>query len=294
MKILVTGANGFLGYYLVKRLLEAGFDVLATGKGPCRLPFSDADHFQYSTLDFTDAVAVNGIISAYRPDMVIHAGAMTKPDACEQDPDTAFQVNVHGTRIMLEAAHAVHSFFIFISTDFIFDGEEGMYDESAEGDPVNYYGVTKLEAEHWVRAWKGDWAIIRTVLVYGKPYDSRGNLLTFVKDKLEQKETISIFDDQVRTPTWVEDLAAGILSVVQQRATGIWHLSGADQRTPYEIACEVAALLGLDDSLIKKVTEDTFAQPARRPLKTGFNIDKARKQLGFNPISFADGLRKSF
>lgn len=293
MKILITGANGFLGYYLVRLLLEEGQEVLATGKGACRLPFEGRTGFQYQSLDFTDAHEVNRIIAAYQPQVIVHAGAMTKPDECEQDPEAASLVNITGTRIMLEAASSVKAHFVFISTDFIFDGEDGMYDEEAEGDPVNFYGVTKLEAEQWVCAWKGDWAIVRTVLVYGKPYDSRGNLLTFVTGKLQAGETIRIFDDQVRTPTWVEDLARGIRSVIDKRAAGIWHISGADVRTPYQIAVEVAELQGLDTSRIIKVTEDEFEQPAKRPLRTGFNITKARRELGFEPIGFAEGLKRS-
>lgn len=294
MKILLTGANGFLGYYLTRQLLEAGHTVVATGKGACRLPFGGQPSFHYHELDFTDALEANRLITETRPEVIVHAGAMTKPDDCELDPEQAMLVNCAGTRIMLEAAAASGAFFVFISTDFIFDGEEGMYDEEAEGDPVNYYGVTKLEAEQWVRAWKGDWAIVRTVLVYGKPYDSRGNLLTFVSGKLEAGETIRIFDDQVRTPTYVEDLAAGIKAVIEKKATGIWHISGADIRTPYQIAVEVAELRGLDASRIIKVTEAEFEQPAKRPLRTGFNIEKAKRLLGYKPTPFAEGLRRSF
>ncbi len=294
MKILLTGANGFLGYYLTRQLLEAGHTVVATGKGACRLPFGGQPSFHYYELDFTDALEANRLITETMPEVIVHAGAMTKPDDCELDPEQAMLVNSAGTRIMLEAAAASGAFFVFISTDFIFDGEEGMYDEQAEGDPVNYYGVTKLEAEQWVRAWKGDWAIVRTVLVYGKPYDSRGNLLTFVSGKLEAGETIRIFDDQVRTPTYVEDLAAGIKAVIEKKATGIWHISGADIRTPYQIAVEVAELRGLDASKIIKVTEAEFEQPAKRPLRTGFNIEKAKRLLGYKPTPFAAGLRRSF
>jgi dTDP-4-dehydrorhamnose reductase len=130
--------------------------------------------------------------------------------------------------------------------------------------------------------------------VYGKPVTGKANLLTVVKEKLEKGEEYQVVNDQVRTPTYVEDLAAGIVSVIERKATGIYHLSGVDILTPYEIACRVADHLQLNKSLIKKVTAANFSQPARRPPKTGFIIEKARKKLGFHPVSFAEGLHRTF
>ncbi|MBL7720398.1 MAG: sugar nucleotide-binding protein, partial [Chitinophagaceae bacterium] len=194
----------------------------------------------------------------------------------------------------LAAAATVQSFFIFISTDFIFDGREGMYKEEDTGNPVNYYGLTKLRAEALVKEYSFDWSIVRTVLVYGKPLTGRGNILTVVKEKLEKGEEYSVFNDQVRTPTFVEDLAAGIVAIIEKRATGIFHLSGKDILTPYQMACKVASYLGLSEGLIRKVTAATFTQPALRPAKTGFIIDKAKKLLGYDPVSFEEGLKRAF
>ena len=120
------------------------------------------------------------------------------------------------------------------------------------------------------------------------------NNTIIVKGKLEKGEEYSVFDDQVRTPTFVEDLAAGIVSIIEKKATGIYHLSGEDILTPYEIACKTAEHLGLDKSLIKKVTAETFSQPAKRPAKTVFNIEKAKRGLNYSPTSFAEGLKKTF
>lgn len=294
MKVLITGANGFLGHYLTGQLLTKGIAVIATGKGECRLPYSDNRLFQYQSLDFTDPEAVQRIIGNSRPDVIVHSGALSKPDECEQHKDYADKVNIDGTRHLLEAAAAVQCFFIFISSDFIFDGKEGMYTEEDKGNPVNYYGLTKLRAEALVQQYVFNWSIVRTLLVYGKPLTGRGNILTVVKEKLEKGEEYSVFDDQVRTPTFVEDLAAGIVAIIQRRATGIFHLSGKDILTPYQMACETADYLGLNKLLIKKVTAAIFSQPAMRPAKTGFNIEKARRELGYDPVSFDEGIRKTF
>jgi dTDP-4-dehydrorhamnose reductase len=291
--ILITGANGFLGYYLVEQLLHKGYEVIATGKGECRLPFQQKN-FIYESMDFTDPFSVHDVFEKYHPTIVVHAGAMTKPDDCEQNQWQAYITNVEGTVTLLTNAETIKSFFLFVSTDFIFDGEKGMYKEDDDARPVNFYGKTKLEAEDAVKEYEYDWAIARTVLVYGKPKIARGNLLTVVKEKLEKGEAYSVFDDQVRTPTYVEDLASGIIAIIENKAKGIYHLSGTDILTPYQMACSMAVYLGLDKRLIKKVTASTFSQPAKRPFRTGFNIDKAVNDLRYKPVSFEEGLRKTF
>ena len=294
MKILITGANGFLGYYLVEQLLAKNFSVIATGKGECRLPFTHDLNFQWLTMDFTDPFSIHDVFEKIKPDVVIHSGAMSKPDECEMDQMKAYLVNVEGTVQLLINSEELKSFFVFLSTDFVFDGERGMYKEGDTPRPVNYYGRTKLEAEEAVKEYEHDWAIVRTVLVYGKNHSGHNNLLKIVREKLEKGEEYSVFDDQVRTPTYVEDLAKGIVSIIEKKATGVFHLSGKDILTPYQMAIKTAEYLNLDSSVIKKVTHTSFNQPAKRPLKTGFIIDKARKELGYEPISFEEGLRKTF
>ncbi|HEU4859646.1 MAG TPA: SDR family oxidoreductase [Chitinophagaceae bacterium] len=294
MKILITGANGFLGYYLVEQLLTKNFSVTATGKGECRLPFTYDKNFQWLTMDFTDPFSIHDVFENIKPAVVIHAGAMSKPDECETNQMLAYLVNVEGTVQLLINSANLKSFFVFVSTDFVFDGETGMYDEDDKPDPVNYYGRTKLEAEEAVKEYEFNWAIVRTVLVYGKNHSGHSNILKIVKEKLEKGEEYSVVDDQLRTPTFVEDLARGIVSIIERKATGIFHLSGKDILTPYQMAIKTAEHLRLDSSVIKKVTAAGFSQPARRPPKTGFIIDKARKELGYEPLSFDEGLKKTF
>ncbi len=294
MRILVTGANGFVGYYLVRDLLLAGENVIATGRGNSVYNFNSFSNYSYEQLDFTDPFAVHDFFEKYQPATVIHAGAMSKPDDCEARQWEAYTTNTEGTLTLLMNAAEYKSFFLFLSTDFVFSGHEGMYQEEAERAPVNFYGRTKMEAEDAVMEYEGNWAIARTVLVYGQQQGSRGNLLTVVKDKLEKGETYNVFNDQVRTPTYVGDLVQGLISIVNKKQTGIFHLSGEDVRTPYEMAVETAEFLKLDASLIKPTTEAEFVQPAKRPLKTGFNIEKAKRMLGYQPMSFAAGIKNTF
>ena len=294
MKILITGANGFLGYYLTELLLANNFSVIGTGKGSCRLPFTHDLNFQWLSMDLTDPFSLHDVFENIKPDVVVHAGAMSKPDECELDQMKAYLVNVEGTVQLLINSEELRSFFIFLSTDFVFDGERGMYSEEDVPRPVNYYGRTKLEAEEAVKEYEHAWAIVRTVLVYGKNHSGHNNILKIVKEKLEKGEEYNVVDDQVRTPTYVGDLAKGIVSIIDKKATGVFHLSGKDILTPYQMAIKTADHLKLDGSVIKKVTAASFSQPAKRPLKTGFIIDKARNELGYEPISFEEGLKKTF
>jgi dTDP-4-dehydrorhamnose reductase len=294
MKILITGANGFLGYYLSWQLLLKGHDVIATGRGNCRLPINSNKNFKYVSMDFTDPNAVHDVMNKHCPEALVHAGAMSKPDECEQNQRLAYAINVEGTMNLIMNATAMKCFFVFVSTDFIFDGIKGMYSEDDLPTPVNFYGRTKAEAEEAVKKYQNDWAIVRTVLVYGKPITGKANILTVVKEKLEKGEEYNVVNDQLRTPTYVEDLADGIISIVEKKATGIYHLSGEDMLTPYEMACKAADFLRLNKSLMRKVTSVDFSQPAKRPLRTGFNISKAKNILGFQPISFDEGLRRTF
>jgi dTDP-4-dehydrorhamnose reductase len=292
--ILITGANGFLGYYLTGHLLQKGFTVLATGKGNCRLPYADNSKFNYAAMDFTDPFAVHDVFEKYKPTVIIHAGAMSKPDECELNQWQCYTANVEATLTLLSNAEEHKSFFVFISTDFVFSGEEGMYQEEDVPSPVNFYGKSKLDAEDAVNEYSDGWCIVRTVLVYGKPATGKQNILTVVKEKLEKGEVYKVFDDQFRTPTYVEDLAKGIVTIIEKKATGIYHLSGKDFLTPYKMACLTADYLHLDKSLIVKAAAADFVQPAKRPPKTGFIINKAINELGYHPVSFEEGLKKTF
>lgn len=288
MKVLVTGANGFLGYYLCRQLHAAGHTVLATGKGDNRYGNTA---YTYAPMDFTDPFAVHDVFDQFGPEAVIHAGAMSKPDECERDQWQAYLVNVEGTLHLLANAEERGAYFLFVSTDFVFDGETGMYTEDAPVNPVNYYGKTKAEAEEAVQEYAHDWSIVRTVLVYGLPQGGRGNLLSVVKEKLEKGETYQVVSDQWRTATYVEDLAGGIAELVRQRCKGVYHLCGPDGHSPYEMAIELAAFLKLDAALIQPSLSAAIPGAAKRPLRTGLNIEKAKTLIGYSPRSFREGLR---
>ena len=293
-KVLVTGANGFLGQHLTHLLLQNGYAVVAVAKGDSRLPFAEKPGFVYYDADITNDLVLQHIFEKETPHTIVHAAAMTQADDCQLHQEACEAVNVRATAQLLLSAEAFSSHFIYISTDFVFDGEKGDYTENDAANPISWYGFTKLQAESIVETSDIPFAIVRTCLVYGNAVSgTRNNIISWVKDSLTAGKKIKVVSDQWRTPTHVTDLANGIMLIIEKGATGVYHISGKDKLTPYDMALQTAALCDLDTSLIEKVDAAVFSQPARRPLKTGFDISKARKELGFEPVSFEEGLRKT-
>lgn len=295
MKILITGANGLLGQHLVKLLLKASTnDVIATSKSEPRFIIQDS-RVHYYSLDITDGIAVNLLIEKLQPDTIIHCAALTQVDECEVNPIKAWEVNVTATRFLVDAAKKNNAFFIFVSTDFVFDGMHGPYKEEDTVNPVSYYGSTKVAAEKAVAESGLPFTIVRTCLLYGNILaGSRTNIIAWVKENLEQDKKIKVVSDQWRTPTYIEDLAKGILLAAEKKAVGIFNISGDDFLSPFQMAIATAEFLDLNASLIEKVDASVFTQAAKRPATTGFIIDKAKEILGFEPISFKEGLQKMF
>lgn len=291
--VLVTGANGFVGYYIVTELLKQKYRVVASGSTDVHI-YHTHPNFCYQPLDFTKPESVAAVFSKWKPDIVIHSGAISKPDECELNRPLAFLTNVTGTKNLLSEAVALNAQFIFLSTDFVFDGKRGMYKEDDERAPVNYYGETKVLAENETANYSGNWSIVRTILVYGKAGGQKMSFLENVVTSAKQNKPLRIFSDQVRMPTYAGDLARGIVTICHQKAGGIYHLSGKNEITVYEAARQAIEFNQLDINLISPIQEGDLQAPAKRPKKTGFDLSKARRELGYEPVDFFTGLTKTF
>lgn len=289
-RILITGSNGLLGQKLIHLLQQqADIEIIATSRGSNRI--HNTGGFQYFTMDITNPHEVSSVFERTQPNLVIHTAAMTKVEDCEKSPDQAKLINIEGTRHLLKAAETCQAFFLYISTDFVFDGKTGMYHEEDKPNPPNFYGETKLAAEQLVQESNISWAIARTILVYGISEDmSRSNIILWVKNSLSQQKEIRVVEDQWRTPTLAEDLAMGCWLIAKKMATGIFHISGKDLLTPYDIAIETSKVFNLDQSLISPTNASEFIEIGKRPAKTGFDISKAQNKLGYQPHSFQEGL----
>ena len=289
-KILITGSNGLLGQKLIHLLgKQSGLEIVATARGKNRLPASEA--YRFLAMDITSKTEVSSIIAAEKPDAIIHTAAMTNVDQCETDKDNCWAQNVLALEYLVESCGLNDTFLCHVSTDFIFDGKDGPYTETAEANPISFYGWSKYAAEKIVINSNIRWGIARTVLVYGIAHDmSRTNIILWVKGSLKAGKPIKVVTDQWRTPTLAEDLAMGCWLITDQEAGGIFNISGKDLLTPYEMAIQTAEYFNLDKSLISKADSNTFSQIAKRPAKTGFDLTKSIAALGYAPRSFQEGI----
>jgi len=290
MKILVTGSNGLLGQKLTNLLSQAeDIELIATAREKLTFPLIKGEFYPFN---IANAENTESVILKTKPDVVINTAAMTQVDQCETDQEACWKNNVIAVENVVRACEKSGLRLIHLSTDFIFDGTHGPLDESALPNPISFYGKSKLAAEDIIQQSKLDWAIIRTVLVFGITNDmSRSNIVLWVKKSLEEGKAINVVNDQWRTPTLAEDLAMGCYLAAVKKAKGVYNVSGYEMMTPHDIALKTAEFFGLDKSLINQTDSTKFTQPARRPPKTGFIIDKARRELGYAPRSFNEGLK---
>jgi dTDP-4-dehydrorhamnose reductase len=292
--IFITGSNGLTGQKLLTQVHEnLVIKIVAIAKTENKVNLSPNTTFVQ--LDLINHQATQELFAIHCPTILIHTAAMTLPDSCEQNQTEAYRQNVEVVENLITCCAKHNTFFVHLSTDFVFDGTRGLYAENDLPNPVNYYGYTKFIAEKRVQESQISWAIIRTCLVYGyNNYMNRSNIVLWVKNNLENKKPIKVVADQFRTPTLVDDLAKAAWQIALEKQQGIWHISGNDYLSPFEMASQIADFFGLDNNLITPTTEKEFLEIAKRPLKTGFNITKAQEKLGFVPTPFKMGLQKMF
>lgn len=290
MKILITGSNGLLGQKLVALLAnKEGIMLLATSKGANRI--SNTNGYQYQSLDITNENEVAAIFNTFKPDTVINTAAMTNVDSCESLQKECWELNVTAVEYLIKYAEQHQAHLIHLSTDFVFDGENGPYKETDQANPLSYYGKSKLAAEKLVQQANTKWSIVRTIIVYGVAENmSRSNIVLWAKQALEKGDPLTIVDDQFRSPTLAEDLAMGCWLIAEKQATGIFHLSGKDVMSIIELVYRIADFYGYDKSNVQPIKSSSLNQAAKRPPKTGFVLNKAINELGYSPCSFEEGL----
>jgi len=290
-KLLLTGANGLIGQRLVRHLLDSKrFAVVATGRQQ-EARFPD-EGVEYRYLDLAHTSDVKATFDAVRPALVIHAGGMSEVDACESDPELCEAMNVEATRAIARGAEDHGSRLIYISTDFVFDGENGPYREDAKPNPINEYGRSKLAAEQIVDEAGVPHTIVRTVLVYGTGHDlARSNFAMRVVETLRNGGEMRVARDAWRTPTWVDDLARAVIKITERGPIGLFHVAGKENVTIEEFARRIARAFNLDESLLRPVSLDDLEHKAPRPRRAGLLIGRAPEELDYEPHSIDDALR---
>ncbi len=290
MKILITGSNGLLGQKLLHKLRrDSSISLIATSKGKNRVSVKDG--YTYVSLDVTDQAEVSRIILYHEPHVVINTAAMTNVDLCEDKKSECDSLNINAVKYLADSCKKIDAHLIHISTDFIFDGENGPYSEDDEPNPLSYYGLSKLKSEQLIQAHSVNWTILRTIIVFGVGENlSKGNIVLWAKNALAKGDLLNIIDDQFRAPTLAEDLADICILAAKKKALGIFNASGKDIMSIYEIVETVARYYGNSTDNLNKISTATLNQKAVRPPKTGFILDKSINELGYRPHSFEECL----
>lgn len=270
-KVLVVGGNGLLGSKIVK-LVQTRYDCVPTHR---TRPLD----FGSLKLDITSQEEVFHVFRTVNPNMIIHVAAETNVDKCETDREWAWKVNAEGVANVAKACGKMNLKLVFVSTDYVFDGEKGFYTEEDKLNPINYYGLTKLKGEEFVREYCKDYLIVRTSVLFGwHPW--KKNFVTWAIEALRSRKGIEVVKDHFNSPTLADNLAEALLEMVEKDFKGVYHTSGSERISRYEFVVKIAKVFDLDISLVKPIKmKELKAWVAKRPRDSSLCIDKAQRKL---------------
>ena len=282
--LLITGASGLLGSKIVK-LAKRKYEVIPTYNTRPLHPDS-------IKLDITNQNQVSDIFDQLKPEMIVHTASETNVDRCETQKQQAWKINVEGTRNIALACSKIGAKLVYISTDYVFDGEKGSYTEQDEPNPINYHGLTKLEGERQIISHCRNYVILRTSVLYGwHPW--KQNFVTWIINTLKQNKELTVVEDHYNTPTLADNLAEMALETVQKDLRGVYHASGSQRISRYEFARQIAKAFNFDQNLVKPIKMSQLtAWIAKRPRDSSLNTDKIQKQLKTKPLNITEGLNR--
>lgn len=283
-ELLVTGASGLLGNRIVD-LAKNDHTIIPLHK-------TKPLHSNSIKLDITNLSDALSLFNKLKPNAVIHTASETNVDKCETEREHAWKVNVEGTRNIALACAKTNAKLVYISTDYVFDGEKGNYKEEDKPNPINYYGLTKLEGEKQVAQHCRNYAILRTSVLYGwHPW--KQNFTTWTINQLKQNKEITVVEDHYNTPTLVDNLAEMALEVVEKDLQGLLHASGSERISRYEFAKQIAKTFNLNPHLIRPTRMSQLTTwTAKRPKDSSLNTSKIQKQLKTKPLNITEGLER--
>jgi dTDP-4-dehydrorhamnose reductase len=285
MRIVITGASGLLGSKVAELALAAGHDVIAicnqhpTIRGnPVRV-------------DLRNTEEIRKVLVENAPDAVIHAASITDVDYCERNPTLAMETNGKATGTIAHVCNELKSFLVYVSSDYVFDGQTGLYVEGDRPRPVNVYGQSKLLGEQEASNLAGDYCTVRTSVIFGWGREYRPNIATWLLDRLAKAQSLNIINGQFASPTFSTHLAKMLLDVTLRRITGTIHLAGTDRINRYEFAVKLAQEFGYDTKLLVPTLTEAANWYAKRPADSSLNVERATHLLNIKPIGIDDELR---
>ena len=283
MKFLVTGSAGLVGQNVVRDLVQQNHEVYSfyhDDKPIHGIPIS---------LDLTNFEKIKQTMQKIKPDIVIHLAAMTNVDLCETEKELAHTLNAKSTETLAKEAAKINAFFVYVSTDYVFDGKEGIRKEDDIPRPLGYYGKTKLEGEMSLNNLASNWAIARTSTPFGI-HSKKKSFPLWVKENIESNKEIKVLTDQYTSPTYVPNLSKMIIEVSTKQINGIIHLAGSTRISRYDFAVMIAEKLGLDKSLLLKAKTEDMSWKAKRPQDSSLDVTKATEILNEKPQTIQQSL----
>lgn len=285
-RILVFGSNGMLGQRISEYFKTNSLELLTSSIEEKSL----IEGLDYVQCDITDRNKTKNLIYEFCPDFIVNAAAFTNVDLAETERETAWRVNVKSVEYMAEAARIIDAHIVHFSTDYIFDGKNGPYLESAMPNPLGYYGRTKLASENVLKLYAVKHTIIRTNVLYGPAKFGRPDFVKWVVNSLKENKQIKIVTDQINNPTYLDDLVQAVDKIIESKREGVYNIGGREFLSRYEFTEIIADYFSLDKSLIIPITTEELKQPARRPLKSGLITIKAQSELGYRPHTIEEAL----
>lgn len=279
-KILITGANGLLGQSLVD-IFQKKYTMIATGVEDRSM--HPNQNVKYQILDISNFNQSKDLINKFAPDVIINAASFTQVDACENQRELCWQINVKGVENLANLCRRYDIHLIHYSTDYVFDGKKGPYSENDRPHPLGYYGKSKLASENVLRQIACPFTIARTCVIYGNAIQVKKNFYLWVLENLQKKLPLKVVTDQYNNPTLAEDLALGTELVIQASLLGTLHLAGKEYLNRFDFAVSIAKFFDLDANLIQPIETAQLKQASPRPMYGGLKIDKAIEMLQYEP-----------
>lgn len=265
MKGIIIGASGLVGSYLWKTGKQGGWDLVGT--------YHKFAQPELVPLKLTESEAVRALLLKTKPEVIFLPAFLSNVDYCEQHPEETYQINVTGCLNVIKTAQELDSKLVFYSSDYVFDGESGPYRETDKPNPICVYGKQKLEVEQNIAEILDDYLILRITVVYGWEIQGK-NFVSRLLKSLKENKPVKVPQDQIGSPTLVNDIAEASYRLVEAGARGIFHIAGSEVMSRYDFALEVAKVFQLPrDNIIPVLTPD-LGQPAPRPLKAGMICDR--------------------
>ncbi len=279
-RILIVGSNGMLGQRLTEYYLRnEKVELLASSAED----ESFIKEVEYRKIDITNKDEVKKLINDFYPDVIINAAAYTNVDGCETNKELAWNINVNGVANLAHYAWTCDAHIVHISSDYVFDGENGPYSETDRVHPISYYGRTKLASENTLKGSGVFATIIRTNVLYGPAKYGRPDFVKWVVNSLRENKTIRIVTDQINNPTYIDDLVSAISKIVEYKKEGLYHIGGKEFLSRFDFTIRIADFFELNKDLIVPIKTAELNQDAPRPLKSGLLTLKAEAELGYSP-----------